>query len=109
MQNTQSQTSTNIQDDNFLPQAQKRIQKLINFSPRLYDNALLKAKMFGFSFSDYVKFLIANDVKSQVEKTEFLGKEEEESVARGIEDYKNKQGFLAKNSKDLDKHFDSLT
>lgn len=103
---TQAQTST--QGNDFSQQAQKRVQKLINFTPRLYENAVLKAKMIGFTFSDYVKFLIANDTKAQVEKTEFFSQEGEESIMRGIDDYKNGRGFLAKSKEDINKHLDSL-
>jgi hypothetical protein len=97
----QTQNQTQSQDP-------KRIQKLISFSPRLYENATIKAKNIGFTFSDYVKFLIASDIKTQIEKVEFFSQEEEESIARGVEDYKHGLGFLAKSNADIDRHLDSL-
>lgn len=104
----QTQNQTPVKSNDFLPQEQKRVQKLINFSPRLYKNAALKAERIGFTFSDYVKFLIASDIKAQVEETEFFSQEEEESIMRGIDDYKNGRGFLAKTNADIKRHLDSL-
>lgn len=90
----------------------KRIQKLISFSPRLYDFARMKANRFGFTFSEYLKHLIANDVKfqveSQVEEMEMVDAETEASIARSVDDFKNGRGVLLKTDKEIDDYFNSL-
>lgn len=40
-------------------------QKLISFSPRLYMLAEQRAKELGLPFAEYMRFLAANDVRSE--------------------------------------------
>jgi hypothetical protein len=89
-------------------QAPVRIQKLISFPPELYDFAKTKANKFGFTFSEYIKHLIANDVKFQVEQMEMVDTETEASIARSVEDFKKGRYTVLKTEEDIDKHFGGL-
>lgn len=47
-----------------------RIQKLITFSPDLYQMALIKAKSLGLSFADYLRHILVKEIEE--EKYDFV-------------------------------------
>lgn len=64
----------------------KRIQKLITFSPQLYQLAYHKAKMLGLSFADYIRHLAVADVKEEVEHIPMVDEETEKRIEESLRD-----------------------
>lgn len=62
----------------------KRIQKLITFSPQLYQLAYHKAKMLGLSFADYIRHLTVADVKEEAENIPMVDEETEKRIGESL-------------------------
>lgn len=68
--------------------ANKRIQKLITYSPRLYELALARAKELGLSFNEYQRYVMTKDIDERAilmvdEETEKRIGERLKDVERG--------------------------
>lgn len=87
----------------------QRVQKLITFSPQLYDLIERKAQKIGISFPEYIRGLAVNDIKKSVEAIDFLTMEEEEGVRRSLADIKEGRYTIVKSDEDIEKHFKSLS
>lgn len=85
-----------------------RIQKLITFSPQLYQLVEKNAADLGISFPEYIRVLAVNDVKKMVEKMSFVNEEVEEQIAKSIEDIKNKNYVTLSSEDELDSHLQSI-
>ncbi len=86
----------------------QRIQKLITFSPHLYELVEKKAKNLGVSFTEYIRMLAVSDIKKQVEELPMVDGETEKLIAQGMEDFKNGRYTALHTKEEIEKHFDSL-
>lgn len=86
----------------------QRIQKLITFSPHLYDLVEKKATKLGVSFPEYIRMLAVSDIKKQVEELPTVDEETEKQIGKSLEDLKKGHYTALHTDKDIDKHFDSL-
>ena len=66
----------------------RSIQKLITFSPELYQLTLTRAKRFGLSFPEYIRILTVNDIKKETENIPFVDAETEKGIGKSLEDLK---------------------
>ena len=87
----------------------QRIQKLITFSPQLFELIEQKVLRLGVSFPEYIRGLAVNDIKKSVEAIDFLTMEEEEGVRRSLADIKEGRYTIAKSDEDIEKHFKSIS
>ncbi|TSC66783.1 MAG: hypothetical protein CEO21_31 [Microgenomates group bacterium Gr01-1014_80] len=85
-----------------------RVQKLITFSPQLYEIVFAKARQLGLSFGEYIRHLAVIDIKDQVTTLEFVDRETEKRIGRGLKDFKTGHFTVTKNEKELDAHLNSL-
>lgn len=67
---------------------QKRVQKLITFSPQLHQLVELNAKKIGLSFPEYIRILAVNDVKKEVEKELMVSEASEQRIGKSLKDIK---------------------
>ena len=86
----------------------QRIQKLITFSPQLFESIEKKAKKLGISFPEYIRVLAVNDIKTIVENLPLVDEETEKHIARSMQDVKQGKYTVLKDDKDIENHFKDL-
>ncbi len=86
----------------------KSVQKFITFSPELYQLATSKAQLFGFSVAEYVRHLIANDVKTEATDIPMVDAQTEQQIGHALEDYKAGKYTTLKTDKEINAYFDNL-
>ena len=85
-----------------------RVQKLITFSPQLYQLVEKNAADLGISFPEYIRVLAVNDVKKSVEKMTSINDDIEEQVAKSFDDIKNKRYTTVTTEGELDTYLQGL-
>lgn len=85
-----------------------RVQKLITFSPQLYQLIERNAKKIGLSFPEYIRMLAANDVKEVAANITLIDPKTEFEIGKSLEDIKNKKYTVVDSDEELDKHLQSL-
>jgi len=86
----------------------QRIQKLITFSPKLYELLEKKAQKIGVSFPEYIRGLAVNDIKKSIEYIPFITQEEEEGIRKSLQDIDKGRFVVLEKDKDIDEHFKNL-
>lgn len=81
----------------------KSIQKLITFSPELYSLVMSKSKRIGVSFAEYIRVLLVNDIKEEVEAIEMVDEKTEKAIGQSLKDFKEGRYTTIKTEKDLKK------
>ena len=66
-----------------------KTKKLISFPDNLVQLVEIKANTLGFSFGEYIRYILANDVRSITEDLEIMDKETEKDFAESIVDVQN--------------------
>lgn len=85
-----------------------RVQKLITFSPQLYEIVLAKSKQLGLSFGEYIRHLTITDIKEEVKQLSMVDQETERRIGQSLKDLKEGRFTVIKNKKELDTHLNSL-
>ncbi len=63
-----------------------RIQKLITFSPQLYQVVLTKARQLGLSFGEYMRHLAIIDVKEEIERLPMVDDATDKRIGQSLKD-----------------------
>ena len=66
-----------------------KTKKLISFPDNLVQLVEIKANTLGFSFGEYIRYILANDVRSITETVEMMNKETEKDFAEALLDVRN--------------------
>ena len=66
-----------------------KTKKLISFPDNLVQLVEIKANTLGFSFGEYIRYILANDVRSITETVDIMDKETEKDFAEALIDVKN--------------------
>jgi hypothetical protein len=66
-----------------------KTKKLIAFPDNLVQLVEIKADTFGFTFGEYVRYVLANDVKSITETVEIMDKAMEKDLSEALIDVEN--------------------
>lgn len=82
------------------------VNKMVSFSSTLYGIAQKHAQQKGITIQEYIRYLILRDDEKGQEPLYMVDEEIEKGIAQSLEDYKNKQGTLVKNKKELQKMLD---
>lgn len=85
-----------------------RVQKLITFSPQLYEIVLAKAKQLGLSFGEYIRHLTITDIKEEVKQLSIVDLETERRIGQSLKDLEEGRFTVIKNKKELDTHLSNL-
>ena len=86
----------------------QRIQKLITFSPHLYELVEKKAEKLGVSFPEYIRILAVSDIKKQVEELPMVDEETEKLIAQGLQDLKEGRYTDIKTEEELNNYLKSI-
>ncbi|OGD95870.1 hypothetical protein A3A48_03935 [Candidatus Curtissbacteria bacterium RIFCSPLOWO2_01_FULL_37_9] len=63
-----------------------RVQKLITFSPQLYQVVLTKARQLGLSFGEYMRHLAVIDVKEEIERLPMVDDASDKRIGQSLKD-----------------------
>lgn len=63
-----------------------RVQKLITFSPQLYQVVLTKARQLGLSFGEYIRHLAVIDVKEEIERLPMVDNTTDKRIGQSLKD-----------------------
>ncbi|MBI4037414.1 hypothetical protein HY382_00005 [Candidatus Curtissbacteria bacterium] len=63
-----------------------RVQKLITFSPQLYQVVLTKARQLGLSFGEYMRHLAVIDVKEEIERLPIVDDASDKRIGQSLKD-----------------------
>lgn len=89
-------------------QVSDRVQKLVTFSPKLYNNALARANNLGIPFAEYVRHLLLKDVEENNPKVPMIDAATEKRIGQSLKDLKEGRYTVIKNEKELDAHLDNI-
>lgn len=68
--------------------AQHRVQKLVTFSTKLYNNALARANSLGIPFAEYIRHTIIKDIEEKVENLPMVDEEINKRIGESLKAYK---------------------
>lgn len=86
----------------------QRIQKLITFSPHLYELVEKKARNLGVSFTEYIRMLAVSDIKKQIEQLSMVDEETEKQIGKSLQDLEMGRYTTVRTKKELDAYLKSL-
>ncbi len=86
----------------------QRVQKLITFSPQLYDLVEGKAQRLGVTFPEYIRSLALEDIKDNKAPYITVSPELEEEIELSLADFKkgDYKEFDPENENDMNELFD---
>lgn len=85
------------------------VQKIITFSPTLYQYGLKMANRKGVSFQDYMRHLLLKDIDEKDEPLYMVDEETEKGIGQSLKDYEEGHYVTAHTREDLDRILDGLT
>jgi hypothetical protein len=85
-----------------------KTQKHIGFSTVVLEVAEKKADKYGFTFPEYIRYLVTRDVEDEINDIIIVDEPERSSFVRGIKDHKSGNTRKFKNGKDAAKFLDTL-
>lgn len=64
----------------------QRVQKLVTFSSKLYDNAIARANRLGIPFAEYVRHVVIKDVEEGKENLPMVDSETNKRIGLSLKD-----------------------
>jgi hypothetical protein len=68
---------------------QDRVQKLVTFSPKLYNSAVARANSLGIPFAEYVRHTLIKDVEEGNRNVPMVDSETEKRIGQSLKDIEN--------------------
>ena len=65
---------------------QQRIQKLVTFSSKLYDNAITRADSLGIPFAEYVRHVVIKDIEKSTKELPMVDAATNERIGQSLKD-----------------------
>ena len=84
------------------------ITKQITFTPTLIYTALLRARLLGISFPEYIRNLIVQDTKDSTDKSPLIYKNTEKYIRKALKDFKKGNFITLKTDNEIDDYFTRL-
>lgn len=85
-----------------------RVQKVVTLSPQLYRLAYGKAQKLGLNFQEFVRVLITNEVKEDVEKYELVDEETERLIGQAETDIQEGRVTKLSSPEEIENYHKSL-
>jgi hypothetical protein len=64
----------------------QRVQKLVTFSSKLYDNAIARANSLGIPFAEYVRHVVIKDIEEGIENIPMVDNETNKRIGQSLND-----------------------
>lgn len=87
---------------------QDRVQKLVTFSPKLYNSAMARANSLGIPFAEYVRHILIKDVEESTKNLPMVDDETEKRIGQSLKNIKEGRYTILKSDKDIESHFNNL-
>lgn len=87
---------------------QSRVQKLITFSPHLYNLVGKKAEKLGVSFPEYIRMLAVFDIRERIEELPMVDEETEKLIGKSLQDIKEGRYTTVRTKKELNAYLKSI-
>ncbi len=87
---------------------QDRVQKLVTFSPKLYNSAVARANNLGIPFAEYVRHTLIKDVEESNKNLPMVDAETEKRIGQSLKDLKEGRYTILKSDEDIRNHFNNL-
>lgn len=87
---------------------QDRVQKLVTFSPKLYNSAVARANSLGIPFAEYVRHTLIKDVEESNKNLPMVDAEIEKRIGQSLKDFKERRYTILKSDEDVESHFNNL-
>lgn len=87
---------------------QDRVQKLVTFTSKLYNNAVTRANSLGIPFAEYVRHTLIKDIEESTQNFPMVDGETEKRIGQSLKDLKKGRYTVTQNTKELDAHLDNL-
>ena len=84
-----------------------KTKKLIAFPENLIKLVEVKANTFGFTFGEYVRYVLANDVKTITQSIEIMDSETENDFSDALIDIQNNKVTRVR-KEDIAKHLNKI-
>lgn len=81
---------------------QARVQKLVTFSPKLYNSVITRANSLGIPFAEYVRHTLIKDVEESSKNLPMVAAETEKGIGQSLKDIEEGRYTIVKNKKELD-------
>ena len=65
----------------------QRVQKLVTFSSKLYDNAISRANSLGIPFAEYVRHVVIKDIEEGKENLPMVDEETNRRIGESLKAY----------------------
>ncbi len=69
-----------------MQKTQDRVQKLVTFSPKLYNSAIARANSLGIPFAEYVRHTLIKDVEESTKNLPMVDAETEKRIGQSLKD-----------------------
>lgn len=89
-------------------QTPDRVQKLVTFSPKLYNSALARANSLGIPFAEYIRHILIQDVEENNQNIPMVDAATEKRIGQSLQDIKAGRYTTLKSHKDIESYFDNL-
>ncbi len=90
----------------------KRVTRQITFPKRLMDSVEARAKTFGYTFPQYVRYVLTKDVDRKdfyLGPTEYIDDEElAESIREGLKEYEEGKTVTLRSKREIRDYFNSI-
>jgi hypothetical protein len=90
----------------------KRVTRQITFPKKLMDSVESRAREYGYSFPEYVRYVLTKDVDRKdffLGPTEYIDDEElAESIREGIKEYEEGKTVTLRSKRDIRDYFNSI-
>jgi len=70
----------------YMQTTQDRVQKLVTFSPKLYNSAVARANSLGIPFAEYVRHTLIKDVEESNKNLPMVDTETEKRIGQSLKD-----------------------
>ena len=87
---------------------QNRVQKLVTFSPKLYNSAIARANSLGIPFAEYVRHTLIKDVEESNKNLPMVDAETEKRIGQSHKDLEEWRYTILKSDEDVENHFNNL-
>lgn len=90
----------------------KRVTRQITFPKKLMDSVESRAKQYGYSFPEYVRYVLTKEVEKKdfyIGPTEYIDDEElAESIREGIKEYQEGKTVTLRSKREIRAYFNSI-
>jgi hypothetical protein len=87
---------------------QSVVKKNMTFPKKLVEILEKKAKKVGFSFPEYVRYVLLRSVEPEIEEVEFVDEQTEKDIGQALKEYAEGKYVTLRSHKEIHDYFSKL-